>query len=46
MPFEDVWRLLGVLQLTFPLMTSTIVRDAMHHGTSSHGFGRVASISM
>ena len=22
-------------------MTSTIVRDAMHHGTSSHGFGRV-----
>ena len=28
------------------LMTSTIVRDAMHHGTSSHGFGRVASISM
>ena len=33
-------------QLTFPLMTSAIVRDAMHHGTSSHGFGQVVLICM
>ena len=37
---------LSTRQLTFPLMTSTIMRDEMHHGTSSHGFGWDVAISM
>ena len=32
--------------MTFPLMTSTAMRRAMHHGTSSHNFGGVVIICM